>query len=283
MAELFQTITLRGTKIRNRVWVSPMCQYSATDGLSDTWHLVHLGQFAVGGAGLVMTEAAAITPAGRISPTDTGLWSEAHEDAWRPIVKAQGARIGIQLAHLFKASTSPPLDTDDIALVVSQSQGAAKRALRCGFDVIEIHAAHGYLIHQFLSPLSNDRTDEYGGDFDGRTRLLFKVADAIRHVWPDDRPLFVRVSATDWVEGGWDVAETVALAAVLAGHGVDLLDSASGGTVPDAPIEPFPGYQVEFARRVREDTSTATGPVGLITEPRLADKIVAEDQQMSCS
>lgn len=313
MAKLFEPITLRGMTFRNRVWVSPMCQYSAnSDGLADSWHLVHLGQFAVGGAGLVMTEATAVTPEGRISPFDTGLWADQHIEAWKPIVRfiqEQGARAGIQLAHSGrKGSTAPPwvkqtyvtpadggwttvapsevafgtlptpaaLHRDGIAEVIDNFRQAAIRASAAGFDVIELHAAHGYLLHQFLSPLSNRRTDSYGGDFVGRTRLLLEVFDAVRGVWPADRPIFVRVSATDWVEGGWDVDDTVQLSRLLAERGADLIDCSSGGNAPDAKIPLAPGYQVGFAERVRGEASIRTGAVGLIEHPQQAERILAD-------
>ncbi|HEY8372026.1 MAG TPA: NADH:flavin oxidoreductase/NADH oxidase [Pseudonocardiaceae bacterium] len=311
MAELFRPFTLRGTTFHNRIWVSPMCQYSAgTDGVPNDWHLVHLGQFALGGAGLVITEATAVSPEGRISPGDTGLWDDAQVEAWSRITRfghEQGTLLGVQLAHAGrKASTNAPwiggvatpeqggwttvapsplpfgsmprpqeLDEAGVAKVVADFRDATRRALEAGFDVVEVHAAHGYLLHQFLSPLSNQRTDRYGGSFDNRVRLLLEVVDAVREVWPEDRPLLVRVSATDWVEGGWDPDQTVALARLLAERGVDLLDCSSGGTVPDAVIPVEPGYQVPFAQRVRQETALPTGAVGLITEPKQAEDIVA--------
>jgi 2,4-dienoyl-CoA reductase-like NADH-dependent reductase (Old Yellow Enzyme family) len=310
MTGLFTPLRLRGTDIRNRVWVAPMCQYSAVDGVPDDWHLVHLGSFARGGAGLVLTEATAVSPEGRISPADTGIWDERQAQAWRRIVDfvhAQGATAGMQLAHAGrKASTRPPfegrgwvppeeggwetvgpspvgfpgfpdpreLTTDEVEGVVEDFARAAERALGAGFDVLEIHAAHGYLLHEFLSPLSNRRTDEYAGSFDNRARLLLHVVESVRAVVPDTTPLLVRISATDWVEGGWSVDDSVALARLLREAGVDLVDVSSGGNAP-AEIPLGPGYQVPFARRIREEAGIATGAVGLITEPEQADRILA--------
>jgi 2,4-dienoyl-CoA reductase-like NADH-dependent reductase (Old Yellow Enzyme family) len=311
-AHLFDPLTLRGTTFRNRIFVSPMCEYSAVDGVPQDWHLVHLGSFARGGAALVLTEATAVTPQGRISPADTGIWNDEQVDAWRRIVdfiRSQEAVPGIQLAHAGrKASTAAPwtgggyvepaeggwddvvapssvafgalpepgeLSVDEIAEVVGAFADAARRALDAGFEVAELHAAHGYLLHEFLSPLSNRRTDSYGGSFENRTRIVLEVAAAVRAVWPDDQPLFVRLSATDWVEGGWREDETVALAALLRDTGVDLVDCSSGGTSPDASIPVGPGYQVPFASRVRREADIATGAVGIITEPQQAEKVIA--------
>lgn len=312
-AALFSPLELRGATFKNRIFVSPMCQYSAgADGRPREWHFVHLGQFGVGGAALVLTEATAVVPEGRLSPGDTGLWDDGQAAAWRPItdfLHAQGALAGVQLGHAGrKASTTPPwegetsirptdggwetvgsssrafgtlpppraLARDDIAEVVEAFASATRRAIDAGFDVVELHAAHGYLIHEFLSPLSNVRTDEYGGTFENRVRLLLEVVEAMRAAWPDDRPLFVRMSATDWAEGGWDLEQTVAAARLLRDLGVDLLDCSSGGTVPNAPIPVGPGYQVPFAREVRERAEIATGAVGRITEPAQAERIVGE-------
>ncbi len=288
-----------------------MCQYSAEDGLPNSWHLVQLGKLAVGGAGLVMAEATAVVPTGLISPYDTGIWNDAQVDAWSGIVefiKEQGAAAGVQLGHAGrKASTSPTWDgtrfveeadggwepvgpsaigfgplpspralsTEETAAVPGHFAEAAVRADRAGFDVVEIHAAHGYLIHQYLSPLSNLREDRYGGSFDNRVRLLLEVAEAVRQVWPDEKPLFVRVSATDWVERGWDVEETVLAAQLLRERGVDLIDCSSGGAAPDARIPVGPGYQVEFADRVRRDARVATAAVGMITEAEQANEVIA--------
>lgn len=312
VSHLFAPLTLRGTTIQNRVWVSPMCQYSAVDGVPNDWHLVHLGAMATGGSGLVFCEATAVTPQGRISPADTGIYTDEQVSAWRRItdfVRAQGAVPGIQLAHAGrKASTQAPfdgggaagvdeggwagvmapsplrfgrlptpleLDRAGITEVVDAFARAALRAVEAGFEVVEIHGAHGYLLHSFLSPLSNARQDEYGGSFDNRVRMLVEVVDAVRAAWPAGRPLLVRLSATDWVEGGWDGDDTVALARRLAGHGVDLVTCSSGGSVPGADIPVGPGYQVPFAARVRAEAGMPAGAVGMITEPVQAEKIVS--------
>lgn len=313
MSQLFEPITLREVTVRNRVWVAPMCQYSAADGMPDDWHLVHLGSFARGGAGLVCTEATAVSPEGRISPEDTGLWNDAQQEAWARIVSfihRQGATAGIQLAHAGRKgstysgftgqrggvpdadggwrpvgpSTVPfpglredpaPLDKAGIDAVVAAFGDAAARAVAAGFDVLEVHAAHGYLLHEFLSPLSNHRQDEYGGSFDNRVRLVLRVVDEIRSRVAAGVPVVVRLSATDWVDGGWNDDETVRLAALLAEHGVDLIDTSTGGNVP-ADIPVGPGYQVPFARRIRSEAGIATGAVGLITEPKQAEEILAE-------
>ncbi|MEN5061682.1 NADH:flavin oxidoreductase/NADH oxidase [Luteimonas sp. TWI1416] len=313
MSDLFSALAQRALTLRNRIAVSPMCQYSAVDGMPDHWHLVHLGSRAVGGAGLVIAEATAVLPQGRISPDDVGLWNDAQTQAWAPIaafVRAQGAVPGIQLAHAGrKASTYAPwrghgavaqanggwqvvapsasayserypapvaLDADGIAGVVAAFRAAAQRALAAGFELVELHAAHGYLLHQFLSPLSNTRDDAWGGGFEGRTRLVLAVVDAVRDVWPERLPLWLRLSATDWVEGGWDVEQSVALARLLAPRGVDLLDVSSGGLSPAQQIDAVPGYQVPFARRIRAEAGIATGAVGLITTPEQAERIVAD-------
>lgn len=312
MSHLFSPLTVRDTTFRNRAWVAPMCQYSSVDGLPSDWHLVHLGSFARGGAGLVLQEATAVTPEGRISPADAGIWSDEHASAYERItrfVADQGAVPGIQLAHAGrKASTQRPWDgngyvepadggwqtvapspiafgewpvpkelsVEEIDEIVGSFASAAKRALDAGFQVAEIHAAHGYLIHQFLSPLSNHRADAYGGDLDGRSRFLVEVVDAVRAVWPEEKPLFVRFSATDWAEGGWSVEETVEVARRLAARGVDLADVSSGGLVPHQQITLGPGYQVPFARAVREGSGLPVAAVGLITEPEQAEAILAD-------
>jgi 2,4-dienoyl-CoA reductase-like NADH-dependent reductase (Old Yellow Enzyme family) len=306
-------MTLRGTTFRNRIWTSPMCQYSSIDGRPSDWHLVHLGSFARGGSGLVFTEATAVTPEGRISPVDAGIWNDAQTADYERItafIRGQGAVPGIQLAHAGrKASTVPPfegngsvpiadggwetvapspvafgsyarpreLTLDDIAALVDDWAAATRRALAAGFDVVEIHGAHGYLLHEFLSPLSNHRTDRYGGDLAGRARLLFETVDAVRATWPDDRPLFVRLSATDWVEGGLDVNDVATVARQLRDRGVDLIDVSSGGNSPEQRITLGPGYQVPFARTVREISGLPVGAVGLITEPQQAEKILEEE------
>lgn len=312
MSALFTPLTLRSLTLRNRIGVSPMCQYSSVDGFATDWHLVHLGAFATGGAGLVISEAAAVVPEGRISPADLGIWSDAHVPALRRItdfIRAHGAVAGIQLAHAGrKASTKRPWDgsgavtpadggwpvvapsalpfspeypspramsRDDIAGVITAFAAAAQRALAAGFQVAELHAAHGYLLHEFLSPLSNTRTDDYGGSFDHRIRLLCEVATAVRDVWPDEWPLFVRISATDWADGGWNADESVQLAPRLAMLGVDLIDVSSGGLAAHQQITVGPGYQVPFAARVRREGGIPTAAVGLITEPRQAEAIVA--------
>ena len=315
MPVLFEPLTLRGLTLSNRLIVSPMCQYSSVDGLANDWHLVHLGSRAVGGASLVFTEATAVSAEGRISPQDLGIWSEAHLEALRRVtafVHAQGSAAGIQLAHAGrKASTLAPwfgdgavpeadggwepvaptsrafsdsypvpraLTLPEIAGVVDAFEAAARRARDADFDVVEIHAAHGYLIHQFLSPLVNDRVDHYGGSFDNRARLCLEIADAVRRAWRDDLPVFVRISATDWVDGGWDADQSVELARRLRDRGADLIDCSSGGAVTGAQIPVGPGYQVPFAQRIRHEAGIATGAVGMITTAAHADAIVASGQ-----
>ncbi|MFC5061985.1 NADH:flavin oxidoreductase/NADH oxidase [Actinomycetospora atypica] len=313
-SELFRPITLRGVTARNRVWVAPMCQYSATDGVPDDWHLVHLGQFAAGGAGLVMTEASAVVPEGRISPQDAGIWNDEQVAAWRRVVTflhAQGATAGMQLAHAGrKASTLRPWDgtgsvpvdeggwtpvapsaeafgdyaepqamgDDEIAALPAAFAAGARRALDAGFDLVELHFAHGYLVHQFLSPLSNRRTDPYGGSFENRTRLAVEIAAAVRAEVGDDVPVLARISATDWTDGGWDGDDSVALARLLADAGIDLVDTSTGGNTPRADIPVGPGYQVPFAERIRAEAGVPTGAVGLITDPAQAEKVVATGQ-----
>jgi 2,4-dienoyl-CoA reductase-like NADH-dependent reductase (Old Yellow Enzyme family) len=310
---LFELLPQRGLTMRNRIAVAPMCQYSARDGVPDHWHLVHLGSRAVGGAAAVLAEATAVSAEGRISPQDTGLWNEAQLAAWQPIaafVAAHGAVPGVQLAHAGrKASTQRPwegggplaaaqgawttlapsavpfddgwhvpqaLDAAGLRQVVADFRAAAQRALAAGFQLIELHGAHGYLLHQFLSPLSNRRDDDYGGSFGNRTRLLREVAAAVREVWPERLPLWLRISATDWADGGWTVEESVELARQVKPLGVDLVDVSSGGLVPHAKIPLGPGYQVPFAARVRREAGIATSAVGLITTPAQAERIVAD-------
>ncbi len=313
MSKLFSPVSFRDVTLKNRVVVSPMCQYSCgVDGLATPWHLMHLGRLAVGGASLVFTEAAAVTPVGRISPHDLGIWSDAHVRALAPItefIKAQGAVAGIQLAHAGrKGSTEVPwrggkavskddggytpvgatnepfsptypvpeaLDEAGIHRVIAAFAAAAKRAVAAGFEVIELHAAHGYLIHQFLSPLINTRADAWGGDFEGRTKLAREVTAAVRSALPKDIPLFVRVSATDWVDGGWGLPQTVKLSAKLKELGADLIDCSSGGAVPNAKIPVGPNYQLPFAEAVKREVGIATGAVGMITGPEQAEAIVA--------
>ena len=314
MTSLFDPLTLRGVTFRNRIAVSPMCQYSSVDGYATDWHLVHLGSRAVGGAAVVLAEATAVTADGRISPHDLGIWQNQHVEMLSRIaafITTQGAVPGIQLSHAGrKASADAPwrggrhlepeqggwqpvwgpsaipfssrypvpqaLDEPGIRGVVDAFRAASSRALSAGFRVIELHAAHGYLLHSFLSPLSNERTDRYGGSFDNRVRLTVEVVEAVRSVWPEELPLFVRLSATDWAEGGWDVDQSARLARLLSPLGVDLIDASSGGNVSGAKIPLEPGYQVPFAEEIRRDGSIATGAVGLITESAQADAIVRE-------
>jgi len=310
---LFTPLTIRGITFRNRIAVSPMCQYSSRDGFANDWHLVHLGSRAVGGAGLVMMEATAVEDRGRISPGDQGIWKDEHIPFLSRIaefLKQQGAVAGIQLAHAGrKASTRVPwqgggfippseggwipvapsavpfqpddpaphaLSSDEIRCVVEAFAAAARRALRAGFQLIEIHAAHGYLAHEFLSPLSNHRTDEYGGSFENRIRFPLEVTQAVRAAWPEDLPLWMRISATDWAEGGWTLDESVELAKRVRGMGVDLIDCSSGALTLKQKIALGPGYQVPFADRIRHEAGIPTGAVGMITEPEQADAIVRE-------
>ncbi|MEO7063841.1 MAG: NADH:flavin oxidoreductase/NADH oxidase [Dokdonella sp.] len=308
---LFKPLVIGSVTVRNRIVVSPMCEYSASDGVPTDWHLVHLGSRAVGGAGLVFTEATAVSPEGRISPADTGIWNAAQRDAWARIaafISSQGAVAGMQLAHAGrKAGTAAPwdgggpltvvqgawtpvapsalafdvgyampgaLDAAGIAKVITDFRASALRAAEAGFEVIEIHAAHGYLLHEFLSPLCNQRTDAYGGSLENRARLLRETVAAVREVWTAPRPLFVRVSATDWVAGGWDIDECVELARRLKHDGVDVIDCSSGGAVPHAKVPVAPGYQVPFAARIRRDADIATCAVGMITDARQAEAIL---------
>ena len=312
---LFSPLQIRSVVFRNRIGVSPMCQYSCEDGFATDWHLVHLGSRAVGGAALVMAEATAVEARGRISPADLGLWKDEQIPSLARIaafVRKQGAAPGIQLAHAGrKASTEVPwrggkrvaladggwepvapsaipfsaeepapreLSRAEIGEVIEAFVQSAKRALSAGFEVIEIHSAHGYLLHEFLSPLSNQRVDEYGGAFENRTRLVCDVVRAVRGVWPAELPLFVRISATDWLEGGWDAEQSVALARLLPDAGADLVDCSSGGLAPNAKIPVSPGYQVRFAERIRRESGILSAAVGLITEPTHASAIIANGQ-----
>jgi 2,4-dienoyl-CoA reductase-like NADH-dependent reductase (Old Yellow Enzyme family) len=313
---LFSPLTVRSVTLRNRIGVSPMCQYSATDGLANDWHFVHLGSRAVGGAGLVIVEATAVSPEGRITPGCLGLWSDEHGEPLSRIadfVSRHGAAAGIQIAHAGrKASADLPwhggahlsaaqggwetiapsaipfgdtltkvpraMTEADIARVQDDFVAAAKRALAAGFEWLELHAAHGYLFSEFLSPWANQRTDQYGGSFENRVRFLRDAARAVRRVWPSRLPLAVRISAIDWKDGGWDLEQSVALAKLLKAEGVDLIDCSSGGVVPDAKITVGPGYQVPFAERIRRDGDIATAAVGFITEPKQADDIVRRGQ-----
>ena len=312
---LFSPFQVRSVVFPNRIGVSPMCEYSSKDGFASDWHLVHLGCRAQGGAGLVMIEASAVTPEGRISIGDLGIYKDAHIEKLAQIARfihSQGARAGIQLAHagrkasmtapfggerlltpeegswqpvapsaiLFSAAYAVPkaLDEAEIAGVVAAFADAAKRANAAGFDFIEIHGAHGYLLHEFLSPLANQRTDQYGGSFENRIRLPLQVVDAVRAVWPQHLPLFMRISATDWAEGGWTPDESVELARHLRDHGVDLVDVSSGGMVPNAKIPIGPGFQVPFAERIRKEAGVPTAAVGMITQPQQANDIIANGQ-----
>lgn len=313
---LFEPLRLRDVNLRNRIAVSPMCQYSSEDGLANEWHLVHLGSRAVGGAGLVLVEATGVEARGRISARDLGLWNDQQIEPLARVVRfveAQGAVAAVQLAHAGrKASVRAPwdeggkpqtereggwrvvapsavsfapgyaepaaLDAAGIAAVQQAFVAAAGRALAAGFKVVELHAAHGYLLHQFLSPLSNHRTDSYGGSFDNRVRLVLEVTAAVRRVWPERLPLILRLSATDWAEGGWDVEQSVALAKKLASLGVDLVDCSSGGLVATAKVPAGPGYQVAFAERIKREAAVKTGAVGMITSPEQAEQIVALGQ-----
>jgi 2,4-dienoyl-CoA reductase-like NADH-dependent reductase (Old Yellow Enzyme family) len=316
MSHLFDALPVRDLVFANRVFVSPMCEYSSTDGFANDWHFVHLGSRAVGGAGLVLTEATAVVPEGRISPQDLGIWSDDHVEPLARITRfihAQGSIAGIQLAHAGrKASTHRPWDghgtvaeqsggwtsvfapsalpfadnypvpraltSDGIREVVAGFAAGARRARDAGFRVLEIHAAHGYLIHEFLSPLSNQREDDYGGSFENRTRLLYEIVAAVRGSWPERAPLFVRISVTDWVDGGWDIGQSVELARGLKAAGVDLIDCSSGGNVSRASIPAGPGYQTRFAEQIRREAGIMTGAVGMITSPVQAEHIVATGQ-----
>jgi 2,4-dienoyl-CoA reductase-like NADH-dependent reductase (Old Yellow Enzyme family) len=315
MAKLFTPITLKSVTLKNRIVVSPMCEYSSVDGFANEWHLVHLGSRAVGGAGLVITEATAVSPEGRISPDDLGIWKNAHLDKLKNIVSfihKHGAIAGMQLAHAGrKASSSSPwkgsqhlsrdnggwqtvapsaipfnegeampeaLTKEGIKKVIDDFKAAAQRALSAGFKLVEIHAAHGYLIHEFLSPLSNQRTDEYGGLFENRIRLLTEIIESIQSVWPKELPLLVRISATDWAPGGWNENEAVKLAAVLKEKGVDLIDCSSGGLVPGIKIPLGPGYQVQFAEKIKKESGILTGAVGMITSAAQAEAILAKGE-----
>lgn len=314
MSKLFSTLIIKNITLRNRIVMSPMCQYSSIDGFANDWHMVHLGSRAVGGIGLIITEATAVSPEGRITPSDLGLWKDEHIHGLSRIVDfihCQGAIAGIQLAHAGrKASCAVPreggkqldekhggwqtvgpgnipfiagdrapesLNKDGVLKVVSDFKAAAGRARTAGFDVIEIHSAHGYLLHEFLSPLSNNRIDEYGGSFENRTRLLREVIDAVKSVWPAESPIFVRISATDWTEEGWTLEESVKLAYILKEMGVDMIDCSSGGNVNNAKIPLSPGYQVPLSEAIRK-TGILTGAVGLINTSRQAEAILMEEK-----
>jgi len=315
MIRLFSPFEMRSLTFRNRIFVAPMCQYSCVDGVPDEWHLVHLGSRAVGGAALVMAEATAVAPDGRISPSDCGLWNDQQAEAFAPIarfISRQGAVPAIQLGHAGrKASTQPPwlgggtvteknggwqpcapsplafstdtpvpseLSKSQLNELCAQFATAAERSLQAGFQVVEVHMAHGYLLHQFLSPLSNKRQDEFGGSLENRIRFPLQVAQQVRDLWPAELPVMVRISACDWVEGGWDLAQSLQLCRELKKLGIDLIDCSSGGLVADAIIPAAPGFQVPFAEQIREQVGIATGAVGLITEAEQAEQIVSSGQ-----
>jgi 2,4-dienoyl-CoA reductase-like NADH-dependent reductase (Old Yellow Enzyme family) len=312
MSKLFEPLAIKSIVLKNRIVVSPMCQYSSIDGFANDWHLVHLGSRATGGAGLIITEATAVSPEGRISPDDLGIWKDEHIEQLHRIttfIKQQKSVPGIQLAHAgrkashqspwkgnrlidaeqggwitvapspqsFRDGESAPtaLDTQGIGKVKNDFKAAAKRSLEAGFEVLEIHAAHGYLLHQFYSPLSNQRTDEYGGSFDNRIRLLLEVVETVQQVWPSNLPLFVRLSASDWTEGGWTVDDSVKLSIILKDKGVDLIDCSSGGNTPHANITTAPGYQVSFAEQIKKKAGIMTGTVGMITTAQQSEEILS--------
>ena len=314
-SRLLSPLEIKDITLKNRIAISPMCQYSSVDGFANDWHLVHLGSRSVGGSGLIIQEATSVSPEGRITPSDLGLYKDEHIEKLQTItsfIHQHGAVAGIQLAHAGrKASCSVPqsggkqlkenaggwttvapsaiafypddnspqsLDAAGIKKVIADFKTAAERAVMAGYKVVEIHAAHGYLIHQFLSPLSNQRTDDYGGSFENRIHLLLDIVKAVQTVWPYGLPIFVRISATDWAEGGWNIEEAVKLSAILKQQGVDLIDCSSGGLVPYAKIPLAPGYQVAFAERIKKETGILTGAVGLITEENQAEAILSNGQ-----
>lgn len=315
MSKLFSSLKIRGVEFKNRIAMSPMCQYSCVDGVVTDWHLVHLGSRAVGGAGLILTEATAVSSEGRISPDDAGIWNDGQADAFKRIttfISSAHATPGIQLAHAGrKASTYAPGKGDgevksgnggwqtlapssikfsdnypqpkemtegDIQKAVEQFQKATLRSVQAGFKFVELHMAHGYLLHQFLSPLSNTRTDRYGGSFENRIRFPLEVLIAVRKVLPDSFPVFVRISCSDWTEGGWDIEQSVQLTRKLKAEGADLIDASSGGNIPRASIPIAPGYQVPFAEQIKRESGILTGAVGLITLPEQAEQIIATSQ-----
>jgi 2,4-dienoyl-CoA reductase-like NADH-dependent reductase (Old Yellow Enzyme family) len=315
MNKLFSSLKVRGVEFKNRIGVSPMCQYSSNNGMPNDWHFVHLGSRAVGGNGLIIQEATAVSPEGRISPDDAGIWSDEHTEAYKRItafITSQNAVPGIQIAHAGrKASTYSPwkgngevrtelggwqvcgpsaipfadnypmpkeMDNNDIQKVIDDFTAAAKRSLRAGFRLIELHMAHGYLVHEFLSPISNKRNDKYGGRFENRVRLAFEIVESVRKVIPEDFPLFARISSTDWVEGGWTIDDSVRLAILFKAKGVDLIDCSSGGNVLKAVIPAGPGYQVQFAERIKKEAEILTGAIGFITAPEQADNIIRTGQ-----
>ena len=315
MSKLLSSLSIKGVTLRNRIVVSPMCQYSSVDGFANDWHLVHLGSRAIGGASLIIQEATAVSPEGRITPADLGIYKDENIEKLQSInrfIHQHDSVAGIQLAHAGrKASCATPgnggkqlksdgggwrtiapsaiafnpdddapqaLDTDGIKKIIGDFKAAARRAVQAGYKVVELHAAHGYLVHQFLSPLSNHRTDNYGGSFENRIRLLMEIVNAVKEVWPQNLPLLVRISATDWADGGWNVEEAVQLSALLKQAGIDLIDCSSGGLVPYAKISTGPGYQVAFAERIKRETGILTGAVGMITEVQQAEDILTNEQ-----
>ncbi|WP_210487744.1 NADPH dehydrogenase NamA [Rufibacter aurantiacus] len=316
MSTLFSPLQIKSIQLKNRIVVSPMCQYSSQDGFANDWHLVHLGSRAVGGAGLIILEATGVSPEARITPDDLGIWKDEHVPGLQRIVsflEANGSVAGIQLAHAgrkashrspwkggsalhpgeegawttvapsaipFQEGGITPLELDQAGIqkVITDFRTAAARALEAGFKVVEIHGAHGYLLHQYFSPLSNHRTDEYGGSFENRIRLLLEVVASVQEVWPQDYPLWVRISATDWVEDGWNENDSVELARILKDKGVDLIDTSTGGNVPKVRIPVGPGYQVQFSEKIRKEAGIMTGAVGMITTPQEAENIVASGQ-----
>ncbi len=315
MAKLFEPLTIRSVTLKNRIVVSPMCQYSSVDGFANDWHLVHLGSRAIGGAGLIITEACSVSPEGRISPEDLGIWKDEHIAFLQKITRfitENGSLPGIQLAHAGRKASSaspwkggqpisineggwqtvapsavafneealPPLELtkERISKVIEDFKTATERAMAAGFKLIEVHAAHGYLLHEFLSPLSNFRTDEYGGSFDNRIRLLVEVIKAVKEIWPEELPLFVRISASDWIEGGWTIEDSVKLVSILQQSGVDVIDCSSGGIVRHVKIPLQPGYQVPFAKKIKQQTGVLTGAVGLITRAQQAEDILNNNE-----
>lgn len=313
MSELFKPLKIKSIELKNRLVISPMCEYSSIDGFANDWHLVHLGSRAVGGAGLIITEAAAVSPEGRITPDDLGIWKDEHICELKKIVDfihQNGSVAGIQLAHAgrkashqsswkgsgqilsnepegwkavapsaiaYKEGTEAPIALDEtgIAKVIRDFKEATKRSLAVGFKIVELHAAHGYLLHEFLSPLTNERTDQYGGSFENRIRFLLEVTAAVQEVWPHDLPLFVRISATDWAEGGWNEEESVKLSAILKEKGVDLIDCSTAGLVSWQKIPAGPGFQVPFAEQIKTETGILTGAVGLLTEAEQMEEILS--------
>jgi 2,4-dienoyl-CoA reductase-like NADH-dependent reductase (Old Yellow Enzyme family) len=316
MSTLFAPLTIKSVTLKNRIVISPMCQYSAQDGFANDWHLVHLGSRAVGGASLIIQEATAVSPEGRITPADLGLWKNEHSTKLKSIVAfvhAQGSKAGIQLAHAgrkashdlpwrggkqlnphdkdawqtvapssipFLEGTHAPtaLTIEGIKKVIDDFKNATMRAVEVGYDILEIHSAHGYLLHEFLSPLANQRNDSYGGPFENRIRFLLDIIKAVQEIWPEDKPLFVRISASDWAEGGWNIDESVKLAEILKKQGVDLVDCSSGGLTSHQKIALGPGYQVAFAERIKKETGIMTGAVGLITTPEQAEEILSQNK-----